>query len=97
MSSDDSNEVSYQCAFCEKERQEVGKLIGSPSGVFICDVCVLSCVDLIKDRNDQTSQKTLLNPITPVLPADMHDMLNEYVIGQDRAKKSAQRGSLQSL
>ena len=87
MSSDDSNEVSYQCAFCEKEKQEVGKLIGSPSGVFICDVCVLSCVDLMNDGNDQTSQKTLLNPITSVLPADMHDMLNEYVIGQDRAKK----------
>jgi ATP-dependent Clp protease ATP-binding subunit ClpX len=87
MSNEDSSEMSYQCAFCGKGRQEVGKLIGSATGVFICNHCILSCVDLMSDDSQSLVEKPLLDPITPVLPRDMHNSLNEYVIGQDRAKK----------
>ena len=87
MPADDSNEIVYQCAFCGKGKDDVGKLIGSPNGVFICDVCVSSCVDLMNDETPGTPVKARLDYITPVLPADMHDSLNEYVIGQERAKK----------
>ena len=83
----DDTDALYQCAFCGKGKQEVGKLVGSQHGVFICDVCVLSCLDLMSDENSAVSSKSSPSGITPVLPADMYDSLNEYVIGQERAKK----------
>ena len=61
MPVDDSNEIVYQCAFCGKGKDDVGKLIGSPNGVFICDVCVSSCVDLMNDETSGTPVKARLD------------------------------------
>ena len=72
------------CSFCGKNQDEVKKLIAGPS-VFICDECVDLCNDIIReeiqDIEEQEAQDSL--PI----PADIKAKLDEYVIGQDRAKK----------
>jgi ATP-dependent Clp protease ATP-binding subunit ClpX len=87
--SDDINDKENEngklfCSFCGKNQDEVRKLIAGPS-VFICDECVDLCNDIIReeiqDVEEQQSQDRL--PI----PAEIKDKLDEYVIGQDRAKK----------
>ena len=72
------------CSFCGKSQHEVRKLIAGPS-VFICDECVDLCNDIIREEatdagNDDKADKL---PI----PAEINDILDQYVIGQDYAKK----------
>lgn len=79
----DSSKLLY-CSFCGKSQHEVRKLIAGPS-VFICDECVELCNDIIREEVDDsvpTSEKAEL----PV-PREIHAILDEYVIGQTRAKK----------
>ena len=78
----DDGKLLY-CSFCGKSQHEVRKLIAGPS-VFICDECVELCNDIIReeleDRQDHTSTKL-------PKPQEIKGVLDEYVIGQDRAKK----------
>jgi ATP-dependent Clp protease ATP-binding subunit ClpX len=87
--SDDINDKDDEkgklfCSFCGKNQDEVKKLIAGPS-VFICDECVDLCNDIIReeiqDIDEQEAQDSL--PI----PAEIKAKLDDYVIGQDRAKK----------
>ncbi len=84
-----SNEIETKdkqlfCSFCGKNQSEVKKLIAGPS-VYICDECVSLCNDIIKEdlseKDSEESEKKL--PI----PAEIKSILDEYVIGQDQAKK----------
>ena len=84
-----SNEIETKdkqlfCSFCGKNQSEVKKLIAGPS-VYICDECVSLCNDIIKEdlseKDSEESQKKL--PI----PVEIKSILDEYVIGQDQAKK----------
>ncbi len=71
------------CSFCGKSQHEVRKLIAGPS-VFICDECVELCNDIIREELEdtgETGQDKLPKPI------EIKDVLDEYVIGQQRAKK----------
>ncbi|MCF6239609.1 MAG: ATP-dependent Clp protease ATP-binding subunit ClpX [Candidatus Marinimicrobia bacterium] len=71
------------CSFCGKSQHEVRKLIAGPS-VFVCDECVELCNDIIREELEdsvETSQENLPKPI------EINDVLDEYVIGQERAKK----------
>ena len=72
------------CSFCGKNQSEVKKLIAGPS-VYICDECVSLCNDIIKEdlseKDNEETEKKL--PI----PADIKSTLDEYVIGQEQAKK----------
>ncbi len=71
------------CSFCGKSQHEVKKLIAGPT-VFICDECVELCMDIIKEENKSTiSQKLEGIPS----PQEINKVLNDYVIGQDKAKK----------
>lgn len=72
------------CSFCGKSQQEVRKLIAGPS-VYICDECVSLCDDIIKDEA-QASQTESLSHELPT-PREINATLDEYVIGQERAKK----------
>ncbi|MBF0400677.1 MAG: ATP-dependent Clp protease ATP-binding subunit ClpX [Magnetococcales bacterium] len=71
------------CSFCGKNQHEVRKLIAGPS-VFICNECIDLCRDIIKEeREEQTGRKQGGVPT----PIEIKTILDEYVIGQDRAKK----------
>jgi len=78
----DDGKLLY-CSFCGKSQHEVRKLIAGPS-VFICDECVELCNDIIReeleDRQDHTATKL-------PKPQEIKNVLDEYVIGQERAKK----------
>ena len=85
MSSDKSNkdEKLLYCSFCGKSQHEVRKLIAGPS-VFICDECVDLCNDIIREEiNEKGEDSESKLPI----PHEIYQVLDEYVIGQGRAKK----------
>jgi ATP-dependent Clp protease ATP-binding subunit ClpX len=78
----DSGKLLY-CSFCGKSQHEVRKLIAGPS-VFICDECVELCNDIIREEiEDQSSSSTDKLP----KPKEIKRILDEYVIGQERAKR----------
>ncbi|MCG8371279.1 MAG: AAA family ATPase, partial [Proteobacteria bacterium] len=71
------------CSFCGKSQHEVRKLIAGPS-VFICDECVELCNDIIREELEDTGETG--HDKLPK-PMEIKDVLDEYVIGQQRAKK----------
>ena len=79
---DDNGKLLY-CSFCGKSQHEVRKLIAGPS-VFICDECVDLCNDIIREEIQENAQEEASDRLPT--PAEIRDTLNEYVIGQDRAK-----------
>jgi ATP-dependent Clp protease ATP-binding subunit ClpX len=72
-----------RCSFCNKDQSDVRKLIAGPT-VFICDECVEVCNDIIADDNrfENRSQRT-----SPPTPMEIKEFLDQYVIGQETAKK----------
>jgi len=80
---DDNGKLLY-CSFCGKSQHEVRKLIAGPS-VFICDECVDLCNDIIREEIQETSSEGSSERLPT--PQEIADTLNEYVIGQHRAKK----------
>ena len=78
----DSKNTLY-CSFCGKSQHEVRKLIAGPT-VFICDECVELCMDIIREEHKNTLVKSR-DGVPP--PADINSVLNDYVIGQDYAKR----------
>jgi len=83
QSSDDSGKLLY-CSFCGKSQHEVRKLIAGPS-VFICDECVELCNDIIREEVQETAAES--EDARLPKPVEIHNSLNEYVIGQEFAKK----------
>ncbi len=71
------------CSFCGKSQHEVRKLIAGPS-VYICDECVELCNDIIREELEDKGQEQSDSLPTP---REIHDFLNEFVIGQAQAKK----------
>ena len=84
MASNDKKEV--RCSFCGRTQDEVKRLIAGPNA-YICNECVAICADLIEDENegDAAAEKFSLEGGLPT-PAEMKAALDQYVIGQDRAK-----------
>jgi ATP-dependent Clp protease ATP-binding subunit ClpX len=80
---DDSGKLLY-CSFCGKSQHEVRKLIAGPS-VFICDECVELCNDIIREEIQEISQQEKSDKLPT--PREIDEHLNEYVIGQDKAKR----------
>jgi ATP-dependent Clp protease ATP-binding subunit ClpX len=79
----DSNKILY-CSFCGKSQHEVRKLIAGPS-VFICDECVELCNDIIREELEEKAQSARSHLPKP---REILDVLDQYVIGQSRAKKT---------
>jgi len=80
--SGDSKNTLY-CSFCGKSQHEVRKLIAGPT-VFICDECVELCMDIIREEHKTTLVKSREGVPTP---RDICNVLDDYVIGQDQAKR----------
>jgi len=75
---------SLFCSFCGKSQKEVKKLIAGPT-VFVCDECVELCMDIIKE--DSKNNKIQVKQNIPK-PREINSILNDYVIGQEKAKKT---------
>src|SRR5512145_389343 len=74
-----------RCSFCNKDQNDVRKLIAGPT-VFICDECVEVCNDIIADDNKFETRAGARSSSLPV-PQDIKKFLDEYVIGQEQTKK----------
>ena len=73
------------CSFCGKSQHEVRKLIAGPS-VFICDECIELCNDIIKEEGDAAGTGQPAKDKLPT-PHEIRSILDQYVIGQDKAKR----------
>lgn len=76
-----------RCSFCNKSEDQVRKLIAGPSGVFICDECVGICSEIVEEDFGYYEEDSLSSEINLMTPEEIHGILDEYVIGQDEAKK----------
>ena len=83
VDSKNNSKSTLFCSFCGKSQHEVRKLIAGPT-VFICDECVELCMDIIREENKVISSPKTSNVETP---KELYKLLNDYVIGQDDAKK----------
>src|SRR2546428_3609251 len=73
-----------KCSFCGKSQEQVRKLVAGP-GVYICDECIELCTEIVEEElghEDELDMKDIPKP------KDIRNILDQYVIGQDRAKKS---------
>lgn len=77
------NEQQQFCSFCGKPKELVKKLIAGPHGVFICDECVEVCREVIKKDDEKNNDKAF----KLYKPAEIKEKLDEYIIGQEEAKK----------
>lgn len=85
MASKNSDDKDIRCSFCGKTQEQAKKLIAGPSGVYICDECVDICADIIDEEEDDiVSDDMEINLLKPV---EIKEFLDEYVIGQEEAKK----------
>ncbi|WP_296897046.1 ATP-dependent Clp protease ATP-binding subunit ClpX [uncultured Megamonas sp.] len=84
MNFGEGNKGQMKCSFCGKTQEQVRKLVAGP-GVYICDECVKLCNDIVEEEvsdNEPVEVKELPKP------KEIYDILNQYVIGQEEAKKS---------
>jgi ATP-dependent Clp protease ATP-binding subunit ClpX len=80
----DESNGNLCCSFCGKSQKEVKKLIAGPT-VYICDECIALCNDIIAEEVEKDEPSTGADP-TPK-PVEIKSILDDYVVGQDRAKK----------
>ena len=90
MAKNDDKQV--RCSFCGKREGQVKRLIAGP-GVFICDECIDLCCDILHDDYLETEMEDMLGDagekdMSLLKPAEIKKALDEYVIGQDRAKRA---------
>ncbi|MEZ4408839.1 MAG: ClpX C4-type zinc finger protein [Polyangiales bacterium] len=84
MTRRDEPHGNLSCSFCGKSQREVKKLIAGPT-VYICDECIALCNDIIAEEVDRDNELSRSSPIPK--PAEIKAILDEYVVGQERAKK----------
>lgn len=83
-------EGRIRCSFCQKTEDQVRKLIAGPNGAFICDECVGICAEIIDEELDGSYNQdgSIDAEINLLKPEEIHGILDDYVIGQDEAKKA---------
>ena len=81
-----STDGKVRCSFCNKTQDQVRKLIAGPAGVYICDECVDICADIIEEEYEDEPVGNSID-INLLKPVEIKDFLDDYVIGQDEAKK----------
>ncbi len=75
-----------RCSFCNKSQDQVRKLIAGPNGAYICDECVDVCADIIDEELDDELLEDSIG-INLMKPKEMKEFLDQYVVGQEEAKK----------
>ena len=85
------NSDEIRCSFCNKTQDQVRKMIAGPSGVYICDHCVEICADIVEEEFEDDAEAFAEEEpemeINLLKPAEIKDFLDDYVIGQEEAKK----------
>ena len=81
------NSGEIRCSFCNKTQDQVKKLIAGPAGVYICDECVDICADIIEEEFEDEPVAAKGQQINLLKPVEIRNFLDEYVIGQEEAKK----------
>ncbi len=72
------------CSFCGKPKELVNRLIAGPNGIFICDECIEACREVIKDDDGANGTQ---EPVKLLKPIEIKEKLDEYIVGQEEAKK----------
>lgn len=80
------NSDNIKCSFCNKTQDQVRKLIAGPAGVYICDECVEICADIVEEEYEEAPAETEME-INLLKPVEIKEFLDDYVIGQEEAKK----------
>ena len=83
------NDGKIRCSFCGKPQEKAGRLISGPNGAFICDECVEICAEIIDEEGFGKEEKddSASEEINLLKPEELKAFLDDYVIGQDQAKK----------
>ena len=77
-----------RCSFCNKTQGQVRKLIAGPAGVYICDECIDICADILEEEFEDDEAAEAVHPeINLLKPIQIKNFLDEYVVGQEEAKK----------
>ncbi len=90
MASKKDNDGEIRCSFCGKLKKDAKKLVAGPPGIYICDECIGICSDIIEDDFDENEYSSSGNDeeIRLLKPRQIKEFLDEYVIGQEDAKKA---------
>ncbi len=87
MANSKNMRTTYRCSFCGKSQDQVQRLIAGPGGVYICDECIDLCREIIEEEQATVSRPRLQTGKIPT-PKKIYEQLSQYVIGQERAKKT---------
>lgn len=84
---DKNNEL--RCSFCGKPRSQVNRLVAG-NGIYICDECIQLCNEVLASTDDSVNESKIVDgePVTLPKPKEIDEILSQYVIGQDNAKKA---------
>lgn len=83
-----NGEQKVRCSFCNKSEDQVRKLIAGPDGVFICDECIEICSEIVEEELEDVYDVETDEGLNLLKPEEIKNFLDEYVIGQDDAKKA---------
>ena len=82
-----NSDSGIRCSFCNKPQDQVRKLIAGPNGIYICDECIDICSEIIEEEFEDQEDVAEEIEIKLLKPTEIKDYLDDYVIGQDEAKK----------
>lgn len=77
-----------RCSFCNKPESQVARLLSGPNGVYICDQCIDLCATILDEESEEEEIISEEMDINLLKPKEIKEFLDEYVIGQDTAKKA---------
>ncbi|WWR16543.1 ATP-dependent Clp protease ATP-binding subunit ClpX [Lachnospiraceae bacterium JLR.KK008] len=81
-----NSDDKVRCSFCNKTQEQVRKLIAGPAGVYICDECIDICTEIMEEEYDDEPMQEGME-INLLKPVEIKEFLDDYVIGQEAAKK----------
>lgn len=84
MANKTDDRKQLRCSFCNKNQDQVRKLIAGPNNVYICDECIEICSEIVEEEFDEIAVDTDINLLKPT---EIKSFLDQYVIGQEEAKK----------
>lgn len=87
MAGRNDDRTVLHCSFCGKNQDQVRKLIAGPKDVYICDECIGLCTEIIEEEIEDQGMLADENDINLLKPKEIKDFLDQYVIGQDEAKR----------